>query len=176
LILSRFASEGSLCFTLSGRKLRQRGVGQGEQVSIGPFLEAFVEANSGELPFSISGRVPDARRTHFPAPAPQSHRERHGGHSHAIAVLFERKAFQKTSTPEARVGAMKFLVESAHEDNAPEAIRWRASSGCGGGALEHEIRAVFLEVRRLTLGAQNTSMARAMESLSRSVSGVGRER
>jgi len=50
---------------------------------------------------------------------------------------------------------MKFLVESAHEDNAPEPLDGAFRLAAAAEPLQHGDPAVFLEVRRLTLGAQN---------------------
>jgi len=146
-------------------QLRQRGVGHCEYVT-SPFLRASSKRTPESSPFFYFQAAYRLRAESLPAAALDFRLasvvkigERDGGHSHAIAGAIGEEGFQKTSTSKARVGAIKFLVESADEDNTPETFDGAFRLAAAAEPFEHGDAAVFLQVDGLPLVRRISSKA-----------------
>ena len=140
----------------------QRGVGHGEYVGIGRFFAPFVKAKPGELTIFDLQAAYGSAQNHLPAAALDLRLasivqicERNGGDSHAIAGAVRKKGFPENVDAEACVGASKFLIESAHEDDAPESLDGVFRLAAAAEPLQHGDPTIFQQVRWLTFGPQN---------------------
>src|SRR2546425_4835694 len=104
-------------------------MGHGENIGIGRFFAPLVEAHTSELAvldLQAAHRRPErdfaSATLDFRLASVVQLREGHRGHPHAVARAVGKKGFPENVNTEMRVGPMEFLVESAHEDNAPEAF------------------------------------------------------
>ncbi len=99
--------------------------------------------------------------------------KRHGGNAHAVAGAIHEKGFPENVHAIAGIGVIQFFVQRAYEHDAPESFY-------GAGSLIPAIAAIpAWRCRRLQRGrrvcplaATISSMARAMDNLSRMVSGA----
>src|SRR6267378_1370199 len=125
----------------------------GENVSIGSFLAAFVEADTCDLSTFDFQATNRGAQNHFPAAtldfgfaAVVENGERDGGDSHAIAGAVGEKGLPENVDAKARVGAIEFLVESADEDHAPKPLDGTLRLAVAAKPLEHGHSSVFVQV------------------------------
>src|SRR5258708_23609368 len=144
------------------KQFGKRGVRYGEEVSIRGLFPALVKADSGEL------AIFDFQPTHWraqnyfsaatlnlPFAAIVQICERHRGDSHTIADAIGKKGLPENVHPEARIGAIQFLVKSAHEDNTPESLDGALGLAATAEPFEHGDSSGVLKFRRPALAAEN---------------------
>ena len=150
------------------KKFRERGVRDGENVGVGGFFAAVIEADAGDFAVFDFQAADRCAQDHFPARASISDlqpsykfAERDRGNAHAVAGAVRKKGFPENIDAEARVGAIEFFIESADEDDAPEALDGALCLAAAAEPFEHGDAAGFVEVGGLPLCAQEYRAWRA---------------
>src|ERR1700689_932898 len=123
-------AKGGVGFDNFGRQEFGKGVVRyGEDVGVGRFLAIVVEADCGNgVVFDLDPADWRAKRYFGSLSFDESSAaivelgERYDGNSHAVATTVGEERLPENVDSETRVGLVKFLVEGADEDDAPEAI------------------------------------------------------
>src|SRR6266849_3216791 len=143
-------------------QLRQRSVRHSEDVSIGGFLGALVEADSGELATFHFQATHWGAQNHFPAAALNfgfaaivEIGKGNSGNTHAVARSIRQNSFPKNIDAVASVDSLKLFAQGTDEDNPPETIDGALRLAAAAEPFEHGNAGGFLDISGLALAPQN---------------------